>query len=555
MSVKRVAWLLSIFLCAAGAATAQTEWVEHPDNPVIGPGEPGAWDGQGHSAGTVLSDGERYHMWMAGRNEDGNNAIGHATSNDGVVWEMDPANPVLSRGADGEWDDDFLFAPVVLYDGTQFRMWYGGGDGSVQQVGYATSPDGTTWTKYAGNPVMGVAPSGSEDDWIVRAGSVLLEDVTYRMWFFGASNSTNTFHIGYAESPDGLQWTKHSAPALEPDVIPGSWEENVVANPFVAFDGERYHMWYPAGLDRQPPNGRVYIGYAFSHDGIEWTKHRFNPVIQTADNYAFMAAAVHDESGWHMWYSHSDETANRISYATSDCCPGVAAMNHTSFIPAAAFSSGAEGAFFQTDVDLSNAGSQPVEYQLKWLPRGEDNSNPMTSEIFSLGAGMSVRYANVLGEVFGLQPDSLGGLALLSTSSDLLSMSRIYNTPSGESAGTYGQAMPGVVTGDLIQSGERKRILFATEDDDMRTNVGCVNGGGSVVGINLELFDMEGNALATEMMILPPWGNDQLNRIFEEFVPITGYVEVSTRVQNRAFYCYGSVLDNLTSDPTTIPPQ
>jgi hypothetical protein len=73
--------------------------------------------------------------------------------------------------------------------------------------------------------------------------------------------------------------------------------------------------------------------------------------------------------------------------------------------------------------------------------------------------------------------------------------------------------------------------------------------------VDLELFDMEGSSLGTERMILLPWGNDQINRVFEDFAPITGYVEVSTPASAGAFYCYGSVLDNTTSDPTTIPPM
>jgi hypothetical protein len=32
-------------------------------------------------------------------------------------------------------------------------------------------------------------------------------------------------------------------------------------------------------------------------------------------------------------------------------------------------------------------------------------------------------------------------------------------------------------------------------------------------------------------------------------------VEVWTVLPTAMFYCYGSVLDNTTSDPTTIPPQ
>ena len=64
-------------------------------------------------------------------------------------------------------------------------------------------------------------------------------------------------------------------------------------------------------------------------------------------------------------------------------------------------------------------------------------------------------------------------------------MSRIYNMPSGEPAGTYGQAIPAIAPDDFIRSGERKRILFATENADMRTNVGCQSGdrGNSMVGL------------------------------------------------------------------------
>jgi hypothetical protein len=340
-------------------------------------------------------------------------------------------------------------------------------------------------------------------------------------------------------------------PVLELGDYPGAWDTYRVIHPSVIYDGSTYHMWY-SGADT---SDEYSIGYAFSSDGVRWTKHRDNQVLLESDSSLNMSATILGGSTFHMWYADVSGSASSISYATSDCCPGVAAIDHMSIIPAAAVAAGAEGAFFTTDVDLSNAASQPVEYQLKWLPRGQDNSEPMTSETFSLGAGMSVRYANVLAEVFDLEPDSLGALALLSTSPNLLSMSRIYNTPSGEPAGTYGQAMPAVATEDLIQSGERKRILFATENDDMRTNVGCQNGAGVRTVVLVELYDSEGNFLERQTMMLAPWSNDQLNRLFEDYRPVNGYVEVWTPTRDGSFYCYGSVLDNLTSDPTTVPPQ
>jgi hypothetical protein len=52
-----------------------------------------------------------------------------------------------------------------------------------------------------------------------------------------------------------------------------------------------------------------------------------------------------------------------------------------------------------------------------------------------------------------------------------------------------------------------------------------------------------------------PWGNDQLNRIFGPYQPVTGYIDFWSDLPTGSVFCYGSVLDNVTSDPTTIPPQ
>jgi hypothetical protein len=168
---------------------------------------------------------------------------------------------------------------------------------------------------------------------------------------------------------------------------------------------------------------------------------------------------------------------------------------------------------------------------------------------------MSVRYENVLTEVFQLQPNSLGAIAIIATSPDLMAMSRTYNIPSTEVAGTFGQAMPALAPADFIQSGEVRRILFASEHADLRTNVGCQNGTSGRLFVNLELFDMEGTSLDTEMLMLMPLSNDQLNQVFDAYRPVSGYVDVWTVLPTGAFYCYGSVLDNVTSDPTTILPQ
>jgi len=228
-----------------------------------------------------------------------------------------------------------------------------------------------------------------------------------------------------------------------------------------------------------------------------------------------------------------------------------------SFIPAAALAAGLEGAFFETDVDLNNVGSTDLTYELLWLPRGADNRDPVRSNQFSLAPGAGVRYANVLDEVFGLEPDQVGALAVEASGTGLLAMSRTYNLPSAKVAGTFGQELPGIPADRMIPTGVKKRIIFMNENDDVRSNVGCQNGNYfDAVTVNIELYNSEGERLGTRTMDLPPRSNDQVTRVFRNHAPISaGYVDVWTDTEGASIYCYGSVLDNLTSDPTTVLPQ
>jgi len=224
------------------------------------------------------------------------------------------------------------------------------------------------------------------------------------------------------------------------------------------------------------------------------------------------------------------------------------------YVPAAALAAGAEGAFFQTDVDVNNSGGDS-SYLFMWLPRGEDNSSPDRSESMTLLGGRSARYQNVLSEVFGAEPDVVGALGMESPSEDFLSMSRTYNVPAAKQAGTFGQALPGIQEGDMIEADERRRIIFLSENDDFRANVGCTSGSGVTTEVMVELFNAEGDSLQIKDMELGPWSNDQINRVFRAHSPVNGYVDVWSETDGALFYCYGSVLDNVTSDPTTILPQ
>jgi hypothetical protein len=233
-------------------------------------------------------------------------------------------------------------------------------------------------------------------------------------------------------------------------------------------------------------------------------------------------------------------------------CTGDADGGNRIVVPAAAVIRGAQGSFFVTDLEVHNGGSSATTFQLWWLPRDEDNSTPATSAPFEIEAGESLRFANVLQSVFGLDQVA-GALLVESTSTRLSVMSRTFNR---SPEGTFGQSLPGVPGSRLVTTGETARVLFMDENADYRSNLGLVNGTPRSITIRYELFRSSGASLGTASLTLPPWGNTQINRVFVDSQPIeAGYVDVWTETGDGAFTCYGSVLDNRTSDPTTVLPQ
>jgi predicted GH43/DUF377 family glycosyl hydrolase len=85
----------------------------------------------------------------------GNALIGRATSTDGVTWTKDGA-PVLNLGAGGSFDDDQVAEPRVLKLASGYRMYYTGRKAGTTNnaLGVASSSDGIAWTKSPSNPIL-----------------------------------------------------------------------------------------------------------------------------------------------------------------------------------------------------------------------------------------------------------------------------------------------------------------------------------------------------------------------------------------------------------------
>jgi len=283
--LRRLGFALAV-LTAAGGAWGQTSWTKHPGNPVLARGAPGEWDGGTAGFPVVLFDGATYRMWYSGGRSTTVEDIGYATSPDGVTWTKHPGNPVLVRGPAGAWDAAVMWPIAVVFHGAFYHLWYSAfalPGQAVEQQGYATSPDGVTWTKYPGNPIhLPPGPPGSWDDAGATLGGVLLEDGTYRGWYAGA----RVAGPGYGPLAVGYATSSDGvnwSKWPEPVLEPSQsgWDQGIDPGP-VVFDGSAYHMWY-TGF-----GAAVAIGHAVSVDGINWTKQpAAEPVLRPGTPGAF----------------------------------------------------------------------------------------------------------------------------------------------------------------------------------------------------------------------------------------------------------------------------
>lgn len=167
---------------------------------------------------------------------------------------------VLPPRKETAWEDD-INRPIVLKRGNVYHMWYSGGEQyEPNAIGYATSPDGLEWTRQPDNPVFTGDPKISWEQNRVAGCQVIKQADGYVMFYIGYRDIDHA-QIGVARSKDGnTRWQRHPA---NPIVRPGkeSWDHDACYKPFAIYDGVRWLLWY---------NGRhgslEQIGVVF-HDG------------------------------------------------------------------------------------------------------------------------------------------------------------------------------------------------------------------------------------------------------------------------------------------------
>lgn len=246
---------------------AQIGWFEftlHPpypvlrvsNMPVIGLGELGTFDDRGVTSSCIVKHDGRWYQyysgWTLGVTVPFYFFIGLATSDDGEHYQRFSQAPVMGRHA---VDPFLLGSPFVYIEGGLWRMWYisathwsivEGQPRHYYLPKYAESRDGIHWTR-SGHICLDFAHS---DEYAFARPWVIVEDGLYKMWY---SYRGESYRIGYAESHDGLKWTRRDDVAGI-DVSAEGWDSEMIA--------------YPAVFDHEGSRYLLYNGNSYGKTGI-----------------------------------------------------------------------------------------------------------------------------------------------------------------------------------------------------------------------------------------------------------------------------------------------
>lgn len=190
----------------------------------------------------VIFRNGRYHMWYTGET-DSSSAIGYATSPDGKQFTKVSETPVLVATA--PWEKKAVQCPHVNWDDQEqvYKMWYSGGEQyEPDAIGYATSKDGITWTKDNRNPVFQPDPNAAWEKAKVTACQVIKRKEDYLMLYIGFKN-VDYAQIGMARSKDGITgWERYT---YNPIIKPGTgWDSSAVYKPYAIQTARGWYLYY-----------------------------------------------------------------------------------------------------------------------------------------------------------------------------------------------------------------------------------------------------------------------------------------------------------------------
>jgi len=231
----------------------------------------------------------------------------------------------------------------------------------------------------------------------------------------------------------------------------------------------------------------------------------------------------------------------------------------TYVLPSSAHATGANGAFYTTDLSIANRGTTAANLTLQFLGHDRDGTaGPVQSR--ALATNAAVTYTDILASVFGVGATDAQnyGAILVTADSPSLKIVSQTSTPPPNGLGTFGQSVPAQGANDFVTPASPKSLIALRDDTAFRTNAFLANATTSSVTATLTLLAADGSTFGTATRTLPPLGMTQIGSVVTALGAPAGtrdaVLVVSTTTSGAQIACYASVIDNVTNDPRTILP-
>ena len=231
--------------------------------------------------------------------------------------------PILDIGELGAFDDCGVTPScVVSVDGMKYLYYIGWQrtEKTPQMLftGLARSDDRFTFfERHSKVPILDRMPS---EPFSRSAPCVIVEDDIWKMWYWSCLNWSDDARmvryynvIRYAESDDGIDWLSDPHICVSPE----GPMEYAIGRPWVLKDGDIYKMWYSI---RSKALVSYRLGYAESHDGLNWTRkdHEVGIMVSETgwDSEMICFSSVVDAGGKrYMFYNGNNHGEGGFGYA------------------------------------------------------------------------------------------------------------------------------------------------------------------------------------------------------------------------------------------------
>lgn len=202
--------------------------------------------------GALVKDG-KVHLFYQTYGNGPSDAICHAVSTDGIVFERNRTNPIFRPT--GDWNcGRAIDAEVCFFQGKYF-LYFATRDRDyrLQIQGVATAPADTdfsrdTWTQACSKPIL--SPELPWEGECVEGASIVVRGNKLVMFYAGAYNNAPQ-QVGIAESSDGVCWQRMSDTPFVAHGKAGEWNSSESGHPHIFLDDDgRTYLFYQGNNDK-----------------------------------------------------------------------------------------------------------------------------------------------------------------------------------------------------------------------------------------------------------------------------------------------------------------